>query len=345
MGTSINVPNHGGGTIFSTNADGSGLLVGPDGILLPYVRVLSKSAVPTGIPPSSNVGANGLLTLGTFPAGSLTFGTTSGVGITCTGVGTSFVAADVGRCIVVDAAGNYATITAYTSALIVTVTIVGTLGSLTYANNAWQLVWPFANTYPCGIWLYFPAGAVYAGSLAGSYWCVPSSIVRATIYDNRYTSPGTLTAPASPTPIVAAGPGVFTQSTSEITVFGYPLKGNMFAPNSAIRFTLKQSASNYSGAGSKQILIRASGTQLYLYAGAVSSNNVENIFISRNRGVVNSQLNSRSGGSVFGTVASSINGDYSSIDFGVDNTLTLGLLNASASDMYILESHILEMLP
>jgi len=59
---------------------------------------------------------------------------------------------------------------------------------------------------------YFPAGAVFAGSTAGWYLTNLTGATIGTIYADTYTS-GQPSIPATPTPIVAAGPGAYTQAT------------------------------------------------------------------------------------------------------------------------------------
>jgi hypothetical protein len=91
------------------------------------------------------------------------------------------------------------------------------------ANGAVTLGTALDATYSTGIWLYYPAGAVYSGSVAGFYWTVMSSTTVGTVYMNTYV-PGTSTfdAPASPTAVVAAGPGAFTGVTAAVTMFSVP---------------------------------------------------------------------------------------------------------------------------
>lgn len=80
------------------------------------------------------------------------------------------------------------------------------------ANGALTLGTALPTAFIAGIWLYFPSGAVYAGSAAGLYWVVMSSTTVGTVFDNVYTV-GPRTPPSSPTPIVAAGPGAYVQTT------------------------------------------------------------------------------------------------------------------------------------
>lgn len=78
------------------------------------------------------------------------------------------------------------------------------------ANGAITLGTALNTTYSGGLWLYLPAGAAYAGSLAGFYWTVMSSTTLGTVYNNTYT-PGTdpVDIPASPTAISAWAGGFY----------------------------------------------------------------------------------------------------------------------------------------
>lgn len=103
------------------------------------------------------------------------------------------------------------------------------------ANGALTGLTAFATTYT-DVYLYFPSGAVYAGSAAGSYYCQMSSTTAGTIFDNRYVS-GTPTIPATPTPIVAAGPGAYTQTTATaIQLLSATLSGGTMGNNGKMNF-------------------------------------------------------------------------------------------------------------
>ena len=79
------------------------------------------------------------------------------------------------------------------------------------ANGDLTLGTALNQIYSGGLWLYFPPGAAYAGSTAGFYWVVMSSITRGTIYNNSYV-PGvdSWDVVGNPVGIVAAGPGAYT---------------------------------------------------------------------------------------------------------------------------------------
>ena len=89
-----------------------------------------------------------------------------------------------------------------------------------------------------GLWAYFPAGAVYAGSAAGFYWMTMSSSTQGTVYDTTYV-PGTTSGerPASPTAISAAGPGAYTGETATIVASSVVLPGGALGLNGSLRVT------------------------------------------------------------------------------------------------------------
>lgn len=101
-----------------------------------------------------------------------------------------------------------------------------------------------------GLWAYFPAGAVYAGSAAGFYWMTMSSDTAGTVYDTTYV-PGTTSGerPASPTAISAAGPGAYTGETAQIVVASTVLPGGALGLNGSLRVT--QAVSTINNANNK----------------------------------------------------------------------------------------------
>lgn len=100
---------------------------------------------------------------------------------------------------------------------------VGANGALTLTTAMTN-----ANVYP-GFWMYFGAGVVYSGSAAGFYWVVMSSTTLGTIYNNVIAN-GPARIPDAPVPIVAAGPGAYVQTTSELTAASVILPGNTIGP-------------------------------------------------------------------------------------------------------------------
>lgn len=94
-----------------------------------------------------------------------------------------------------------------------------------------------------GLFVYFPAGAVYSGSLAGLYWTVMSSHTVGTVYNTR--SDGFIAIPGTITPVVAAGPGAFTGVTgSDIDLFKYQIPDNLLGRGDMLQWRFSISHTN-----------------------------------------------------------------------------------------------------
>ena len=149
---------------------------------------------------------------------------------------------------------------------------VGANGALTY-TTALDMVRSH--------WNYFAANAVYAGSAAGFYWVVPSSGTNGVIYDNIYVpSSRNWAPPASPTPIVAAGPGAFTGITAEVTALNIAIPANLLGPYGALESFQRLSTNNTPGAklirhflGGTQIAAKQINSTVYGLGGRVSVSN------------------------------------------------------------------------
>lgn len=91
-------------------------------------------------------------------------------------------------------------------------------------NGALTLGTALDQVYTNGLYLDFPAGALYAGSAAGAYWCVMSSTTVGQVYTafiatsgSAGTTAGTILRPTSPVALSATtGPGAYTGVTSAI---------------------------------------------------------------------------------------------------------------------------------
>lgn len=113
----------------------------------------------------------------------------------------------------------------------------GTVGS----NGALTLGTVMLTVYSSGIWLYFPANAVYASSPAGWYWAVMSSTTAGTVYAN-YSADGaaTLYPPTTPTPLVGTTGAAYTgfaHATDYVDVLPLSL-GVTLAPGDTIDIEL-----------------------------------------------------------------------------------------------------------
>lgn len=168
--------------------------------------------------------------------------------------------------------------------------------------------------YPGGVWLYFPAGALYIGSLAGFYYSTATTTV-ATVYTNYLAAStsgmggtGVFTIPASPTPTVATGPGAFVQTTATVFAPGASVPANTMGVNGSI--TVRLAVRNNTTAGNKtlQAVFGASTTTATINSlGVTTAAQTAQVATIYNRGVANAQIvPSAQDSSVFGLTLSSI---------------------------------------
>lgn len=96
--------------------------------------------------------------------------------------------------------------------------------------------------------MYFKAGAVASGSAAGMYPVQMSSTSAGTIFNNPLTS-GPPIWPASPTAVVDAGPGAYTQTTAtDLTLLSLSIAGGTIGANGALRMSTRNIAPNNANA-------------------------------------------------------------------------------------------------
>lgn len=116
-------------------------------------------------------------------------------------------------------------------------------------NGALTLDIALNITYSGGIYLHFPANAVYSGSVAGFYWTVMTSTTAGTVYDEMLGSAFPTEIPTSPTAVVSASVGAYTPSTSALTVGTVVVPGGLMGKNGSLR--ISSSWSQSSSAASK----------------------------------------------------------------------------------------------
>lgn len=215
-------------------------------------------------------------------------------------------------------------------------------GGTVSANGALTLTTAFPTIYSGGIWLYFPAGAVYAGSLAGLYWTVMSSTTVGVIYNDRRDGTATWlpSMKGTATPIVAAGPGAYTQTTTELTVSTDVLNGGLMGTLGAIRGINTLSFSN--SANTKVFNTKLAGTPINA-ASITTASNLNQFVLTRNRGVNNLQVNNQYLGIQVNVVsAGSIS--YTAIDTSVNCNYTITITTANNADYGVYESVIVELM-
>lgn len=126
-------------------------------------------------------------------------------------------------------------------------------------NGALTLGTALNQIYTGGIYLFLPSGAAFAGSAAGFYWCVMTSTTVGTIFNNVLGN-GIPSVPATATPIVAAGPGAYTGSTSAQTVT-IPLNPNVLGAAGYARILAMFGTNNT--ANNKTTTIAVGGTNVF----------------------------------------------------------------------------------
>jgi len=169
---------------------------------------------------------------------------------------------------------------------------VGANGALTLTTNV-----SLSGGYTWGCYMYFPAGACYSGSVAGLYYVVMSSINAGTIYNNIYTT-GTPAVPASPTAIVDAGPGAYTQTTGQVALMSQTIPANAMGRNGLLMcdpgFLFPNNGNN------KTVSLYFGASVVYGKTRTISTTEVPLIDI-RNAGVTNRQVSKFAQGAGPGT--------------------------------------------
>ena len=158
----------------------------------------------------------------------------------------------------------------------------GTIGN----NGALSGITALPTTYSTGCFMYFPASAIFAGSLNGLYYVVMSSSTAGTIYNNTYVS-GQPEIPASPTPFVTTGPGAYVQASSQIDLITFPVPANAMGKNG--RLIIRGRASSNNNANSKSPRVAFGAMQLVNNSTA-SQLGGEFYGQVQNRGVTNAQV-------------------------------------------------------
>lgn len=192
---------------------------------------------------------------------------------------------------------------------------VGTNGALTLTTG---LIHTYANAY-----MYFPSGAVFSGSAAGMYFVKMVGGSNGTIYNNVYSG-GKPSIPAVPTPIVAAGPGAYTQTTGvDVTLISSVLSGGKLGPSGT--FSCYPMVSINNSANAKTFKLFIDGVAMMQQSATTVATEMRP-FRMANQGVENSQMTS----TFIGLSASSSAMVPRSVDTSVDKSIlyTASLTNA-----------------
>lgn len=217
---------------------------------------------------------------------------------------------------------------------------IGTNGAITLGTSLGLTYGPTSNNCP-GVWLYFPAGALYTGSIAGSYWCVMTSGTAGTAYNNLLPATGAWTPPTTPSPIVAAGPGAYTGATTIQTLGTIVVPANMMGPQGALLVTRHDTVNNTGG--NKTLTLAFGGT---VFNAPVITTQLANAFRSviRNRGVTNAQVGGPTP-SAAGLGSSTTALVTSGTDTTVAQNVVLSGTLAAATDVLVMEAVLVEVIP
>lgn len=205
------------------------------------------------------------------------------------------------------------------------------------ANGALTLGTALALTYPA-IYLFFPAGAVYSGSLAGFYFCIMSSTTLGTIFNNTYTT-GIPTIPPLPTPIVATGPGAYTGvTTNPLTGLSLTIPPNVLGQYGGLFLTVNWSMLN--NGNNKNLNIQLGGVNLYNSNVTANSSVTSGQFYTA-RGNTTLLAGPAVGSTGFGAANSGPN--TAAMNSTVSQTLTISASAPTATDYCILESALVQL--
>lgn len=259
------------------------------------------------LPPSMYVAANGVFIVGQTPAASATvsFSATSGAGVTMTFSAATLLgtSSDNTRILTIfDTTYKYATITAFSSTTVATVTISGgTLsGTGPFANNA---IWlsasstgttaystPFTQIY-ANAYMYFATGVLYTQNgqtnIGGLYFVQMQSTTVGTAYDNVGLL-DQMQIPASKTAIVSAAPGAYTQVTNAgIQLGAANVPANTLGPNGRLNIEWFWTCSN---GLSKRCTCQFGGTSIGSSDSETTVVGRSDRHIIQNAGLTNSQI-------------------------------------------------------
>lgn len=203
------------------------------------------------------------------------------------------------------------------------------------------------SVFPQPCFMYFPAGKVYSGSPAGMYFASILTPTTATVYNDRYSSGLPQNAiPAIPTAVADAGPGAYTQATTEIALISVNVPGGMMGPNGALRVQNLTSVANT--AGTKALALKHNGIQFSAPLAPSSVLSARSQSILQNRGSQSSQVSAPATstiGAAFINGGSTVSCYYGAVDTSIDRAVTLSGTLAVATDFLVCEAFLAEILP
>lgn len=208
----------------------------------------------------------------------------------------------------------------------------GTMGANGAVTMGTTLNVIYANAF-----FFFPAGAVFASSPAGFYFTRMTSTTVGTVFNNTYTAGSTPVIPSALVPVIDAGPGAFTGSTSQQVLTTATIPANVLGNNGALQLDGTFGYNNSAGTKTTNALWASAGTSFTVLGGAPTTTQV-GVFsrLVINRGATNIQV-SMPNGITFSTGVTASPVTQSTLDTTVASTISFALTLNTATDYGVLE--------
>lgn len=216
--------------------------------------------------------------------------------------------------------------------------IWGNTGSVA-ANGALTLGTALPQAYP-DAFMILPAGAAYAGSLAGAYYVQFSTTLLGRIFDNKYIPGVPAAIPASLNPIAAPGPGAYTGVTGLTSGPSVSFPGGTLGPTGFM--WMESLWSIFNSAGTKTPTITLGGQTLMAVNQTTNQSMLTPVSLWVRGAQADRQVSfATSNASGAGAAAGVVN--QSTIDLKLAQTLQLACNVAVATDYVVLEGYTCEI--
>ena len=203
----------------------------------------------------------------------------------------------------------------------------GTAGQFTLSAAPLTNIWNFFKT-PVGGYCYLPAGA--GGLVSGGlYFFRMTSDTAGEIYQEKYTpGSGKPIIISSPTPHPNLTPGRISQSTSEIVIASFIMPGNSMDENGLFRALI--SSKSEANAAARTFRVRVGSAVWSSLALTTSQTVLDYETVAQNQGATSQQVITRLDTRI-SNGSTTLNGDYTSVDTSMDNTVQFSMQTASSA--------------
>jgi len=207
-------------------------------------------------------------------------------------------------------------------------------------NGALTLTTALGTTY-ANAFVWLPANAISAGSVANWYYAIFSSPTAATVYNNTYGG-GTPAIPGSPTPFVTTGPGAYTGASASLTAYSLTIGGNTININGGLRVSL---AGSYTNTAANKTFALSYGGTAFGSAVVTTTTSLATVWGFKNVGSLTAQVGlTTPNATPYGTGTTAF--DRGTVDTSASQTLAVTVTNATpATNNAVLENVTVELLP